>query len=268
VKQVKPSLSAAFKRWIAGIVVLGAAIFAATLISERGGGAKKNENWTFLDDKKLGELGLEARGAAMSGEWGLEEHTEATGGRALANQEGDPGKGPALLIAKEQRARDLKAKTRCKVESASLEASAAGQATAACGVVFRYVDDANHWIVRANASAGTVEAVSVVGGKERIVKSEPEPVAALNTWIDLAVEARGDVVIVSVGEPPKKLFTAEAPTVPAAYAALGLWATSESKAYFDHFSIETLTATPQAIEVLPLLGNKRSLTHVPGHQPK
>lgn len=256
-------LKGTVKRGIAGIIVLSAAIFAATLISERG--AKKDQKWTFLDDKKLSELGLEARGAARSGDWGLEEHTEATGGRALANQEGDPGIGPALLIAKAPRARDLKARTRCKVESVSTKPEAFGPAMAACGVVFRYVDDANHWIVRANASAGEIEAVSVVGGKERIVKSAPDPAAAVNTWLDLAVEARGDVIIVSVGEGgARKLFTAEAPTVPAAFGSLGLWATSESKSYFDHFSIETLTATPQAIEVLPLLGNKqRALTHVP-----
>jgi len=236
-------------RWIAGIIVLGAAVLAITLLTGRGGG-KKKEKWTFLDDKALDELGFVAH-SPESGTWVLEEREDATGGRALANHEGDAGSGPAYLLAKDPKARDLKTHTRCKVVNVSDDAGGTG----ACGVVFRFVNVSNHWVVRANVTTSVVEAVNIVNGRERVVKTVAEPTATLGAWVELFVEVRGDVVTVSNSK--GKLFVAEAPSVPAAYASAGLWATSESQAYFDHFSIETLSASPQQIEVLPLLGNKQ-----------
>jgi hypothetical protein len=237
------------KRAIAAAVVFAAVVGSAALLGSDEG---RGESWLFLDPASLADLGLVAH-SPRGGVWGLEEHEEATGGRALANHEGEPGAAPAMLLALEPRSRDLRARTRCKVVSTSLAPEALEEGPAACGVVFRYVDDSNHWVVRADAAAATLEVAAVVSGREHVVAHGPVP-ASLGSWIELSIEARGDIVRVSLEGRPTLMV--ESPTLPAGAGSVGLWVPSSTTAFFDHFAIETLSPVPRALEILPLLGRR------------
>lgn len=245
------------KRLVGGAVLLVAVIAGAMIL--RSDNRKTNEHWTFVDAATPADLGLVAQGTG--GVWALEDYEPATGGRALANHEGKAGGDPALLIATELRARDIRARTRCKVvgtTDARIDGDGDGiplQVRAACGVLFRFVDARNYWVVRINAGSSDVEAVAIVRGVPRVVKRAPSEVISMDTWTDLEVEARGDIIRVAFAGQP--LFVAEAPGVPAAFGAAGLWAPAEAKVFFDHFTIETLTPAPQALEILPLLGRRQ-----------
>lgn len=235
------------KRVGAAAVLLAALLVVAAILG--GDGPERSERWTFLDAKTPDELGLVAQGTG--GIWALEDHEHATGGRALANHEGPSGDSPALLVATQSLARDVRARTRCKVVSALV-----APPHAACGVLFRFVDRANYWVVRVDVGTGDVEAAAVVGGEERILRrASVSGFVANGSWSDLDVEARGDVVRVALGGRP--VLVAEAPSVLAPFGLTGLWASSEAAVLFDHFTIETLTAVPQALEILPLLGRRQ-----------
>jgi hypothetical protein len=239
------------ERIVASVILLTALVCAAAFLTHDGG--KSKEHWTFLDTASLAELGLVAHGA-KGGSWGLEDHEPATGGRALANHRGEPGASPALLVAAQPTGRDVRARTRCKVVG-PLVPDAGADTAAACGIVVRFLDEQNHWIVRADAGERALEAAAVVRGQERVIKRAAVPRAIEpGRWIDLAVEVRGDVVRASLdGEPA---LVAEAPTIPAASGAVGLWAPSGTAVYFDHFAIETLSTAPRALEILPILGKR------------
>lgn len=252
------------KRAVAGVVLLVAIVMAASIL--RGDGAKTSERWTFLDAATPAELGLVADGSG--GAWALEDHEHATGGRALANHEGAPGEDPAVLVAMQPRARDVRARTRCKVVSTAMPPESFAPTPAACGVVFRFVDRQNHWVVRANVRSavemvgaepreigGVVEAATVVRGVERVLEQALVTSLAVGSWIDLEVEARGDIVRVALDG--RHLLAVHAPAVMAAFGSAGLWAPSEATVFFDHFAIETLAPAPQAVEILPILGRRQ-----------
>jgi hypothetical protein len=246
------SLSDRIKRAIAGALVLASIVAAAAILGGDGGTA--GGHWMFLDAASLADLGLAAHGS-RSGAWELEEHEAATGGRALANREGEPGAGPALLLALQPKSRDLRARTRCKVMGPPSSPDAPAESPAACGIVFRFVDDRNHWLVRADASAGVVEAAAVVQGQERLLQRARTPRSLdRGAWIDLRIEVRGDVLRASLDG--DQVLLAEAPTVPAGIGAMGLWAPSAATVYFDHFTVETLSTAPRALEILPVLGKR------------
>jgi hypothetical protein len=241
-----------FKQSIAGALVLAAIVFVAAVFG--GDDGKIGEHWTFLDAVSLADLGLVAHGT-RSGAWGLEDHDAATGGRALANHEGEPGASPAVLVAVQPKSRDLRARTRCKVVGTSMLPEAFADAPASCGIVFRFLDEQNHWIVRADAGESMLEAAAVVGGEERVLERARTPRSlGIGTWIDLVVEVRGDVLRASLDG--QQALVAEAPTVPAGSGAIGLWVPSGATVYFDHFTIETLSAVPRALEILPILGRR------------
>ena len=117
------------------------------------------------------------------------------------------------------------------------------------------IDEQNHWLVRADAGANTIEAATVVRGEERILKRAlASDALRVGSWIELSVEARGDVVRASLGG--RSVLVAEAPAAPAASGAVGLWVPSGTTVYFDHFMIETLSPAPRALEILPVLGRR------------
>lgn len=241
------------RRALVTIIVLGIVSFVAMLFGSTE--KPKSKSWSFVETSSSEpmDFGLVTE-SASGGTWTLEDHEEATGGRALANHEGEPDAQPAVLLSKQTRARDLRAKTRCKVAAparATNDPSASDRS--ACGIVFRWVDAQNHWIARADVASGSVEVLTVHGNIPRLVgRAKSASVLELDAWIDLGVEVRGDVIRVSVDGRPT--LTAEAPLVPAAFGAAGLWAPSEARVFFDDLTIETLIPAPQALETLPLLG--------------
>lgn len=246
------SLVADSKRILAGIVLMLAVLLGTAAVL--GSDEPKEEAWTFLDPGALAELGLVAHNP-RGGAWGLEEHEPATGGRALANHEGEPGATPAVLVASAAKAVDIRASTRCKVVGTSMVAEAFADAPASCGVVFRFVDERNHWLVRVDAAANVLEAAAVVRGEERILATAPAPSGLrIGEWIDLDVEVRGDVIRAEIDG--RQALATHVPVTPGSVGAVGLWVPSGATVYFDRFSIETLSASPRSLELLLLLGRR------------
>jgi hypothetical protein len=64
------------------------------------------------------------------------------------------------------------------------------------------------------------------------------------------VEARGDRIRVSCNG--RDVVAVSDPT-PAHVGTVGLWAPSAAEVYFDELVVETLPASAQSLEVLPLL---------------
>lgn len=211
-------------RVVASIAVTAAiALLAGMLVGE---GSAASQRWTFLDGSTPSEIGLTLHGG-RSGDWTLEDHAPATGGRALVNHEGDRGAAPSLVVATTSHARDLRVATRCKVSETS-------GGHDACGLVFRFRDADNYHLARLDVSARIVDIAVVAGGRERLIGRAPAAVAP-GVWQELTVDARGTVLRASLNGRNVLDVTDVAP---ASAGAVGLWAPAPAKAYFDELTIE------------------------------
>jgi hypothetical protein len=226
---------------IALVLVLGGG--ASLLLA---GGSATSHRWTFVGDAGSPDaLGFRV-GAPRAGAWSVEDDQAATGARSLVNRVGEEDAPPATLVALHVRARDVHARTRCRV--------AGDREGDACGVVFRYVDDATHHLARIEPGSRQVVLARVRGGMERVLARTRAPLQA-GVWQELAVDARGDVLRVSLNG--QGLIDVH-DVVPAPIGTVGLWAPSGSEASFDELAIEVFTTAPQVVEVLPFLQRRTS----------
>ena len=88
-----------------------------------------------------------------------------------------------VAVADAPLVKDLHLEVRCKQVS--------GKTDEACGLVFRYQDENNYYITRANALEDNVRLYHVVKGRRRQFAGWDGKVAK-QTWHTLAVDARGD----------------------------------------------------------------------------
>jgi hypothetical protein len=204
----------AIRALAAAAVVTALAVFASFFSTSP---APKHQRWTFMDDS-----------FATADTWSIEHHAAATGGRALSKEAG----ASALLVVTATSARDVRAMTRCKGDG--------------CGLAFRIADERTHSIARVVGSR--LELVIVANGAEKVVASSALSSSSADVWQELAIEARGDLVRVTVNG--VRAIDHHDPR-PAIAGGVGLWA--PSRAWFDELTIETLATSPQAIEVLPFL---------------
>jgi hypothetical protein len=118
-----------------------------------------------------------------------------------------------------------------------------GRGDQAAGLVWRYQDPDNYYIVRANALEDNVVLYKVEKG-ERIAlapKGTPSNTYGVKhpvpkqTWSTLSVVFQGNVF--TVGFNGQKLFEVEDSTFTAAGKA-GLWTKADSVTYFDDFRVE------------------------------
>jgi len=116
-----------------------------------------------------------------------------------------------------------------------------GRVDQAAGLVWRYRDASNYYIVRANALEGNVVLYKVENGKRTDLplkgsgrtygKKAPVP---KNTWSMLGLTARGSLVTVSVNG--QGLYEVQDATFTAP-GKVGLWTKADSVTYFDDFTI-------------------------------
>ena len=120
--------------------------------------------------------------------------------------------------------------------------SISGNADQAAGLVWRYKDPDNYYIVRANALENNVVLYKVEKG-ERVAlapKGTPSKTYGMKhpvpkqTWNTLGLAFHGRVFTVSFGG--KKLFEVEDSTFTAA-GKTGLWTKADSVTYFDDFQV-------------------------------
>lgn len=212
-----------------GLVALSLAS-AAALFSVIGTGDDDvyERRWTFTrDGASAGELGL-AVSSDLAGVWRLESDARATGARALVNHAGTPGAPPATAVAVEAAQRDVRVRTRCRVRDSG--------SSRACGLVFRYLDDANHYAARLDAAEQAIVLTAVRDGAARHV-ARAKARLAVDVWQEIAVEARRNRIrVLWNGEPTIDVRDS---TLSAAGAA-GLWTPAEGVAHFDELWVEDL----------------------------
>ncbi|MGH2652583.1 MAG: hypothetical protein ACRDHK_15375, partial [Actinomycetota bacterium] len=124
--------------------------------------------------------------------------------------------------------RDLRLSVRCKPVS--------GKVDRACGVVFRYADEGNYYIARANSLEGNVRFYAVQNGRRRQLASFTGPVGG-EEWHRLAIEAEGkNVRVFWDGE---QVLSVEDATFDAP-GRVGLWTKADSVTYFDDLTVAPL----------------------------
>jgi hypothetical protein len=126
--------------------------------------------------------------------------------------------------------RDLKLTARCKLIS--------GRVDQACGLVFRYRDQNNYYITRANALENNVRLYYVKDGKRRQIASHSGPVTP-KAWHEYTVEVKGDHI--KVLWDGKKVLDHHDGTFTDA-GKVGFWTKADAVTYFDDLAITSLGA--------------------------
>jgi hypothetical protein len=131
-----------------------------------------------------------------------------------------------IAVANEVLLRDLRLSVRCKPVS--------GRVDQACGAVFRYRDENNYYVARANALEDNVRFYYVKDGK-RIQLASWSGRVAKGIWHELRVNADADRFTViwngqNVINVSDKTFADE--------GKIGLWTKADSVTYFDDLAVE------------------------------
>jgi hypothetical protein len=207
-----------------GVVVIG---IVGTALAQ---GA--SSTWNFQGDKVEGPpagFTFGRTGSGRPGKWVvLVDATAPAGDHVLAQVDTDDTDNRfPVAVASAPVLKDLRLEVRCKTVS--------GKTDEACGLVFRFQDENNYYVVRANALEDNVRLYRVVGGQRRQIEGWDGKVAR-GVWHALAIEARGDrLKVVWNG---KTVIEATDGTFPQA-GKVGVWTKADSVTYFD-----ALAATP------------------------
>lgn len=196
-------------------------------------------HFNFLEDATPRAIGFSTPVAA-AGEWALEEHAHATGGRALVNRVGDEGARPAVAVVDSFSAGSMRAHTRCKFMPEHPER--------ACGLVFGYRDPTHYHLARLDGDGVTLAAV--VGGTESRLAHAGADVSA-GVWHDLGVVTRSDEVVVSWNG--RELLRARDASIPGE-GNVGLWAPANGHVWFDVLAIEAPGPQSTDLRALPIVG--------------
>jgi hypothetical protein len=188
--------------------------------------------WTFDGATNAPPAGwaFTRTGDGRTGRWALmEDKTVAPPATVLAQLDTDETdyRFP-VAVARDARFKDLRLSVRCKPVE--------GKVDQAGGLVFRYKDENNYYVVRLNALENNVRLYHVVDGR-RIQFGGWNGKVAKNTWHDLAVESRGDKFQVFFNG--KKVIDASDRTFSQA-GAIGLWTKADSLTYFDDLNATRL----------------------------
>ena len=131
----------------------------------------------------------------------------------------------AVAVANEPVMKDGKVSVRCKPVSGSVDQ--------ACGLVFRYQNEDNYYVTRANALEGNTRLYFVKDGKRRQIASHSGKVAG-GVWHQLAVDAQGDHLQVFFDG--KKIIDETDKTF-AVSGKAGVWTKADSLTYFDDLTV-------------------------------
>jgi hypothetical protein len=133
-----------------------------------------------------------------------------------------------VAVANEPSLRDARVRVRCKPVS--------GKTDQACGLVFRYQDENNYLLTRANALENNVRLYTVKEGNRRQIASYSGTVKG-GVWHELQIEARGDQIQVS-WDGAKVLDHKDDTFMNAGRP--GIWTKADSVTYFDDLKVEGL----------------------------
>lgn len=209
---------------------IAAAAFVVSGLAFAQEGAMKT--WDFQSDKvdeAPAGFSFGRTGRGRPGKWIVRvDPTAPAGDHVLAQVDADDtGDRFPVAVADAPALQDVRLEVRCKPVS--------GKVDQACGLVFRYRDENNYYLARANALEDNVRIYHVVGGRRRQFAGWDGKVAG-QTWHALAVEARGNRFKVSFDG--KQVIEAQDDTFKDA-GKVGVWTKADSVTHFD-----ALSATP------------------------
>lgn len=124
--------------------------------------------------------------------------------------------------------RDVRLSVRCKPVS--------GRVDQACGLVFRYRDENNYYVTRANPLEDNIRLYYVKDGSRRQIASWSGEVTA-GAWHEYVVEMRGGHIQVSWDG--RKVLDHHDSTFPEA-GRVGVWTKADSVTYFDDLTVAPL----------------------------
>ena len=203
------------KRLIRSVVV---AMFVATAASA--------ETWNFdADPVNAPPAGFSfgRTGKGKPGRWVVQAEKDApSAGNVLAQLDTDTTdyRFP-VAVAGEPKFGDVNLSVRCKPVS--------GRVDQACGLVFRYEDENNYYLTRANALEDNVNLYYVKDGRRRQITGWSGKVTS-GAWHQLGVEARGDHFVVSFDG--NKVVDTHDSTF-SQPGKVGVWTKADSVTYFD-----------------------------------
>lgn len=227
------------KRWCrvtTGVVLLcliGVVASASGTAAEEPPPAADQTTWTFDTDHTGAapagfSFGRTGRGAP--GRWIVQSAPDAPSGQnVLAQVDADHTdyRFP-MAVALAPTLRNLRVAVKCK--------PVAGEVDQACGLVFRYQDENNYYVTRANALEGNVRLYRVVKGNRQQFASWNGAVAT-GAWHELAAEARGDHF--TVYWDGQEIMAADDQTFREP-GKVGVWTKADSVTYFDNLRVEPL----------------------------
>ena len=188
--------------------------------------------WTFDADKAGAApagFSFGRTGSGPSGRWIVRAEPGAPSGSSVLAQlstDGTDSRFP-VAVADAPLLRDARVSVRCKPISGAVDQ--------ACGLVFRYRDENNYYLTRANALEANVNLYLVKDGHRRELEGWSGPVAS-KAWHELRVDARGDHL--EVYWEGKKVIDRRDTTFAEA-GKVGVWTKADSVTHFDD-----LTAAP------------------------
>ena len=159
--------------------------------------------------------------------WGVtEDPTAPGGGKVLAQTSTDATSARfPLCVYEPLTAKDVRVSVRFKAVSGTVDQAA--------GLVARFKDQDNYYIVRANALENNVRLYKVVRGKRQQFAGADVKVPA-GAWHTLALEVRG--IHLHVWFNGARLFGADDPTFREA-GKVGLWTKADSVTFFDDLHV-------------------------------
>jgi hypothetical protein len=194
--------------------------------------AQAPSSWTF-DQAAVGAppagFTFGRTGSGRSGHWVVRAVSDApSGSNVLAQEDTDPTDDRfPVAVADSPSFGDVSVSVRCK--------PIGGRVDRACGIVWRYVDENNYYLTRANALEDNVCWYYVQNGKRTEVKRAHVKVSS-GAWHTLRADMRGDHIEIyfnsqKVIDVHDSRFTAP--------GRVGVWTKADSHTLFDD-----LTATP------------------------
>jgi hypothetical protein len=169
-------------------------------------------------------------GSGAAGHWSVRAEKDAPSKpNVLAQVDVDKSPDRVLIaIADQPQLKDLVVRVRCKMISGRVEQS--------CGLVFRYKDESNYMLIRANALEGNLRLYAVRDGKSQLIESFSGAVTG-GVWHELSVTAKADQIEVD-WDGARALKTKDKSSMPSGKA--GVWTQADSVTYFDDLSVTTL----------------------------
>lgn len=194
---------------------------------------RKASKWDF-EDAAVGKLpkGWSAAktGDAEGSVWKVVEDTTAPkGSKVLAQAAESPGFLFNLCVADDTDFKDVEV-------SASFKA-VKGKTDQGGGLVWRYLDANNYYVVRMNPLEDNFRLFKVVNGKRTQIASKDNLEVPAETWHAMTVTMKGDQIECALDG--KKYLEAKDGTFTKA-GRVGLWTKADAQTYFDDFNASEL----------------------------